>query len=123
MGNRAIVRALLGALLALGLVGMHAVTAVAAPEPSHHAMVQHEGPVLTAPAEHGGEHGASHSFQHLCLMVLTFLGLVLLFVLSGTVRPGTLSPARGSPHRTAAPDRPPRPAGRSLLNLVCISRT
>ncbi|WP_020500724.1 DUF6153 family protein [Sciscionella marina] len=126
MGNRPIVRALFGMLLALGLVGMHAVAAVGAEHSpqSQHVVTHHAATEASTPPAAPGEHqGTDHSFMHLCLMVLTFLGLTLLFVLLGTGWRAATDPARGSPRGARVPIRPPRPAGRNLLNLVCISRT
>lgn len=129
MGNRAVSRALLGALLVLGLLGMHAVVAVTAEHhgspAAHTTMAQQEHAETIAASGDQPEHGAAHSVMHLCLMVLTFLTGCLLLALFALRRPNGPAPARGDPGiRARARGRPPPiPAGRSLLNLVCIART
>lgn len=69
-------------------------------------------------------HG-SHQLTDLCLAVLNGLAAVALGLILARLRRAGLArdSSRLGAGRTAPARAPPRPAGRALLNVVCVQRT
>jgi hypothetical protein len=109
-------RWLLLGVLAFALVGMHHVPM--APCPPHVAVASSHADVDTQPC-HTPDGG--HDLLHLCLMVLGFVAGITLAWLLLAITGVTTALDRGV--RAAGRWRPPKFAGRSLLTLVCVSRT
>jgi hypothetical protein len=122
--------------LAIGIVGMHHLTAsddmAGAPSPTVLSMmsVSPDKPsaVQTFPNPAAAQHPSgpmpSHDLMHLCLAVLWAVGIamaalwLLLWVSRGALRSGVPI----GPRQTRAPDRPPDRRGRTLLTSFCILR-
>jgi beta-lactamase regulating signal transducer with metallopeptidase domain len=122
--------------LAIGIVGMHHLTAghdmAGAPSPTVVVMMSvspdMSSAVQTFPSPAAAQNPnapmPSHDVMHLCLAVLWAIGIaiavlwLLLWVSRGALRSGVPSGLR----QTRAPDRPPDRRGRTLLTSFCILR-
>jgi hypothetical protein len=118
--------------LALAVVGMHHV-----PLAPHHATLQpaaagiHAAEMLPAPADlpearspSDSGTGVGHDLLHLCLVVLSATGgLLLLAWLLVAVTNGLAGRRPGLRPSVRHAWRLPRASGRSLLTFVCVSRT
>lgn len=144
MGKEKARRALLGALLVLGLVTMHELAVIDAHATAHSTnprvpgshgtatagaaadttaadTTQHATVQASIPAQN---HEAGHGLGHLCVFVLSaLLAALLLAPAFGTVARLGIRSGAGAPIRLGPPLRAPPAAGRELLNLVCCFRT